>query len=370
MTDIREYVRKSPGEYIMEFLNELGWTQKTLSEITGIPLRAINKMANDVQAISVEYAVLLANAFSTDAAFWVRISAEYQIEKERKSRAAKEELASLKAQLHKYMPVADLVKKGWISKNPSSVEGIKEVYRSMFGSDELQEDYYEAEQGFCARRNRDDERFTRYYCKTWELFARRYASEMQDLLEYRKQELELFAEHLNDYTVLPDGVAAAIEELNQMGVGFFVLPHLQKTYLDGAAFIEGKNPFIVYTGRYDREDNFWFVIAHEIAHILLHLQTGATFFDDMDGKSEMSIEAQADRAAGEYLKKERVLALSKAGSYLTKARLHRISEEANVATCVALGVLQHEGKIPWRQYADEKPKVLDKIPQKYFRGMM
>jgi HTH-type transcriptional regulator/antitoxin HigA len=50
--------------------------------------------------------------------------------------------------------------------------------------------------------------------------------------------------------------------LNNAGVVFFVLPHLQKTYLDGAAFFVDHTPVIVYTGRYKRIDIFWFTVAH------------------------------------------------------------------------------------------------------------
>ncbi len=378
--DIGKYFnKKSPGEYIQFFLDKLGWTQSTLAEITGISLRTINQIANNSAAISAENALLLAKAFSTDAAFWVKISAEYQILRQKEKLVSKEELAGLKAQFHKYMPVSDLVKKGWIGKNTSSLEGIKETYRYMFNSETLPEDFYEAQQGFCARRNREDEEFTKYYCKTWEIFARRYACEIQGLPEYKRSSLVDIAENLNEFTLLDNGEISVIEKLNSAGVGFFVLPHLQKTYLDGASFIESineqKNPFIVYTARYDRNDNFWFAIAHEIAHVLLHLYDGETgvkkmFFDDLEESGERNpIETQADNYASSYLKKDRVMELSRVGSYMTKARLQAISREAGVCEAVALGMLQHEKKIPWRNFADMKQKVLWKIPEKYIFGM-
>mgnify|MGYP002622968134 FL=1 len=180
---------------------------------------------------------------------------------------------------------------------------------------------------------------------------------------------------MNEFTLLDNGETSIIEKLNSAGVGFFVLPHLQKTYLDGASFIESineqKNPFIVYTARYDRNDNFWFVIAHEIAHVLHHLdeENGQRmFFDDLEDKGNSKIEAEADEFAGKYLNKEKVIALSKNGLYKTKARLYAISKEAKICPAVALGMLQHEGIIPWRNFNDEKQKVLEKIPTEYFFG--
>jgi len=83
--------------------------------------------------------------------------------------------------------------------------------------------------------------------------------------------LKLLYDDLHSYTVQENGSNEFLKQLNQLGVVFFVLPHLQKTYLDGAAFYYENNPVIVYTARFKRIDNFWFTIAHEIAHILYHL---------------------------------------------------------------------------------------------------
>ena len=176
------------------------------------------------------------------------------------------------------------------------------------------------------------------------------------------------------YTLQPDGVERLISDLqNHAGVHFFVLSHLSKTYLDGAAFLEGGTPFIVYTGRYDREDNFWFVIAHEIAHILCHYAFLAhPFLDDMEDAKTNRLnkrEQEADAMAGAYLKQKSVLRYgSQIGRYVTEDRLYRISGASGVSVSVALGMLQHAGMVSWKQFSRYKPKVMDKIPKEYIKG--
>ena len=104
---------------------------------------------------------------------------------------------------------------------------------------------------------------------------------------------------------MKEGPAKFLEELNLCGTGFFVLNHLQKTYLDGAAFYHKKNPFIVYTARYDRIDNFWFTVAHEIAHVLYHLNSKSNpILDNLDNEGLSDNEKEADKLASEYLKHE------------------------------------------------------------------
>ncbi|NJL20730.1 MAG: hypothetical protein HC895_07860 [Leptolyngbyaceae cyanobacterium SM1_3_5] len=68
-----------------------------------------------------------------------------------------------------------------------------------------------------------------------------------------------------------DGLAAGAWA--SLGFGFAELgtvTHLPQTYLDGAALLlPDGTPVVALTLRYDRIDNFWFVLLHELGHILL-----------------------------------------------------------------------------------------------------
>lgn len=100
------------------------------------------------------------------------------------------------------------------------------------------------------------------------------------------KKLESIATYLYDCATKENGVPELINDFHCCGVGFFILSHPRKTYLDGAVFICNKNPFVVYTSRYDRVDNFWFVIAHEIAHVLNHYDfLNEPFLDNLEEKS-------------------------------------------------------------------------------------
>ena len=83
-----------------------------------------------------------------------------------------------------------------------------------------------------------------------------------------------------------NGPLLAREYLHDSGIAFVALRHFPKTYLDGAAMKrkDGKHA-VILTLRYDRLDNFWFVLIHELAHIKLHILSngGEDFYlDDLD----------------------------------------------------------------------------------------
>jgi HTH-type transcriptional regulator/antitoxin HigA len=94
------------------------------------------------------------------------------------------------------------------------------------------------------------------------------------------------------------GVLDAVNFIKESGIKFIVEQQLEGTYLDGAAILMDKiQPIIAMTLRYDRLDNFWFVLLHEIAHIKLHLSDEIeSIFDDLDIKLE-GIESEADAFA-------------------------------------------------------------------------
>ncbi len=97
-----------------------------------------------------------------------------------------------------------------------------------------------------------------------------------------------------------DGPLAAVDLLKQHGVIVVFEPHLPKTKLDGAAMtLDGRYAVIGITVRHDRIDNFWFVLLHELGHIMLHwgplLRQG--FIDEEIEKSENGLEIEANEFA-------------------------------------------------------------------------
>ncbi|MFT3793778.1 helix-turn-helix domain-containing protein [Flavobacterium sp.] len=106
---------------------------------------------------------------------------------------------------------------------------------------------------------------------------------------------EFWLKSLAELSLQNDGPYKASEFLRKSGIKFIVEPVIDGTLLDGAALLDNDYvPVVAMTLRYDRLDNFWFVLFHEIGHILLHLNENLNvIFDDLDVKLE-GIEKEAD----------------------------------------------------------------------------
>lgn len=105
---------------------------------------------------------------------------------------------------------------------------------------------------------------------------------------------------LSSLTQIEDAPLAAKKFLAEKGIVLVVEKHLPGTYLDGAAMLlETGHPVVALTLRYDRLDNFWFVLFHELAHISLHIfdSLQMDYFDEEGSGESDLIEREADEFA-------------------------------------------------------------------------
>jgi HTH-type transcriptional regulator/antitoxin HigA len=366
--ELRPFYNVGPGDIIQDTLDALGWRQEDLADITGLSVKTINKLINNKQQITPETAKLLSLAFSTSAQIWLNLDARYQLRK-LEADTDKDKFVEKKAYLSRVMPLGEMRKKGWLLYD-NSYDGLKKECKNLFCSEDLPDTYKAGALGFCARQTKQDEEYTNAFSKTWYYYALSQAK-AKDIPVYDRKGLQSLADSLYQFTTQAEGVKDCIEALHSCGVGFFVLSHLSKTYLDGAAFLAEGKPFIVYTCRYDRLDNFWFVLAHEISHVLNHFQYLETpFLDNLDCNEALSDrEKEADVAASLFLHTDQILEAGKViGKYLNPARLEYLVMKTQVSLPVALGILAHYKLLDYRQVSKYRQTVKDKIPEKYFRG--
>lgn len=143
--ELKPFYNVGPGDFILDFLNSLGWTQNDLAEVTGFSLKTINLLINNKQGITPETAVTLEKVFGSPANFWIEVDAKYQIRKREEQDSEKNELTAKKTMLRKYMPVAEMKKKGWFLYDINTLEGIENECLRIFNKKTIPEDDYNEE---------------------------------------------------------------------------------------------------------------------------------------------------------------------------------------------------------------------------------
>lgn len=209
-------------------------------------------------------------------------------------------------------------------------------------------------------------KFNASYAATWLQMAKKISANYE-VSAYNKQALETLYKNTPSYTTPLNGIELFINDLNACGVKFFVLPHLEKTYIDGAAFLLDGTPVIVYTARYKRIDDFWFTVAHQIAHVLKHLSSKTPIIlDNLQGETTNKQEIEANTLVSKQLKHQEILEyLEPFLSYLTVAKIKECSTALNIHSAIIIGALALHEKISFRNQNLYKEDVVELIPAKF-----
>lgn len=140
------------------------------------------------------------------------------------------------------------------------------------------------------------------------------------------------------------GPLLAIEYLHRNGIVVVIEPHLKGTLLDGAALqdVDG-TPIIALTLRFDRLDNFWFTLLHEIVHIWKHIDNDKdAFVDDLNSSSEDRREAEANRLARESFIPSSIWKRSDAYLSPSVSSIEKLARELRINPAIIVGRLHRD----------------------------
>lgn len=361
----KPFIIVSPGDIIRDNLEALNWTQDDLANVMGMNPKSINELINNKSPITFESAKLLSKAFGPSPQFWINLDTNYRLRS--KDDNVKEKDAELKALIYRYMPIREMINKRWIP-DYSSVNELKNNVKLFWNIDTIDFSLIENKELPSFKRSTSFEQYKEYYARTWFRKAKNSSYSIKVPI-FKRRELQEIAQRLPEYTLKNERVSHFIEDLYNTGIKFFVLSHLKKTYIDGASFKQNNNPVIVYTGRYDRTDNFWFTLAHEIAHILLHIKTKSDFFIDNLENLQSEKEKEANTFALKTIKANEILEYFKDfGKYISERRVMECSRELRIGKSIIVGVLQHYNILSKRNLNRFKERVIPLIPERYIVG--
>lgn len=358
-----------PGDILLGELKQRNLSQRDLAQIIGRPPKTINEIIKGKKAITPETALQLEQALETPAEFWLELEADYQFQKSRT------ELANLRAAdpdiemrrlIHQF-PVREMAKLGWINLSKDLKENASALCE-LLGVESLDAPL-ELKASFRQTPTKTPNTDHQY---AW-VQRVHYLADQQAVGTYNEEEFEAALPALLDRSSSLSFLQEIPGILNNLGVHFLIVPHLTKTYLDGAALYHKDNPVIVLTLRYNRIDSFWFNLLHEAGHILKgHVTPGKPCLDSLEHRtkhrvsSSLDIEKEADNFAYSHLipvRKYNSFVRQQNGSF-TKKAIEEFAKEINRHPGIVLGRLQFEDKVAYSRHRSLLVKVKD-----HFKGI-
>ena len=179
----------------------------------------------------------------------------------------------------------------------------------------------------------------------WQVMSQANESEMKVAYHWESNLVDLMS-RVASLSPATDGPRQAVDFLAEQGVAVEIVRHLPRTHLDGAAMkSEDGHPIIGMTLRYDRIDNFWWVLMHELAHIALHLPDTCEAFvddDDLRGTGADDKELEADALAYECLIPTSVWSDSDILENPSPMAVMAMAQEVGVHPAIVAGRVRHE----------------------------
>src|SRR5262249_46103328 len=103
---------------------------------------------------------------------------------------------------------------------------------------------------------------------------------------FSKEKLLKALPHLHSLIIEPQEVKRVPAILAGCGVRFVVVESLPNAKIDGVCtWLSDREPVVGMSTFYDRLDNFWFVLRHEIEHVLNEDGKVREFFDNLDNEA-------------------------------------------------------------------------------------
>ncbi len=291
----------TPGQMIEARLREREWSQRALAMVLGVSEKTVSSFMNGRTKIGNELALQLQAALAVDADDLLKLQASFELKKAQLAFRLDPALTT-RATLFGDLPVSAMISRGWLP-------GVRDLWDSNLDNaictffkaksiDEIEVLPHAAKKSIA-----DSEASPAQMA--WLYRVRQLAADYP-APKYSQQKLEAAIGKLKALLISSDAIRKVPRIMMEAGVRFVIVESLPGARIDGVCcWLDSTKPVIGVSLRFDRIDNFWFVLRHEIEHVLRGHGQGQVRLDtDMEkNTSEADTpeeEKLANHAAAEF----------------------------------------------------------------------
>lgn len=301
---------RTPGQYLRALLDERGWNQQVVAAVLGATRHTVSKLTRDEKPVDAEVALALAEAFGVEPESFLRLQQEYDLALAR-VKARPNPARAHRARLYGDLPIGAMIGRGWL--NVGDVRDVARVEQELvrfFGAssvDDIEVLPHAAKKTLVSGGASPTQ-------LAWLHRVRQIAREMV-APRYSSAALVNAMKELGTLLAAPTEVRRAPRVLAEAGVRVVVVETLPGAKIDGVCFwLDERTPVIGLSLRFDRLDNFWFVLRHECEHVIRGHGRSAVVLDaGLEGERAgvgpdvQEEERVANEAAAEFCVPQRLL---------------------------------------------------------------
>lgn len=346
-----------PGAILEEELEARGWSQVELAAILGRPVKVVNDIIAGRRSITPETALGLAGALGTSAELWMNLESRYQLAKVKGS-----DLVAQRAFLHAIAPVKEMERRGWIDQT----DDVKKLAANLCGFFKVNALEDIAALPHAAKKSAAYDDDLSPGQRAWVQYVRNVADSV-NVGRFTTESLQRACGQLKALLHSKQEIRHVPRILAEAGIRLVVVEHLTGTAIDGVCLWLSENePVIGMSVRFDRIDHFWFVLAHELAHVLFKdgqqhpiLDVDLVGVDAIKSADKPEIEKRADTWAEDFVipAQEMTHFIDRVSPMYSKDRIKGFAARLRIHPGIVVGQLQHRGEIKYSHSREMLEKV-------------
>ena len=307
----QEQDHRIPGHLIEELLKQRGWTKKVLSIVLNYDESTLNKIISGKRQLDAEMALVLGEVFDVEPERFLDLQRKFDLAQARIIVKPDPKRAG-RARLFGGLPVTDMIKRSWIDvddvRDVARVEAAVLKFFRVGSVDEI-----EAAAAPHAAKKTDVGKAPSMLQCAW---LRRVRQVAEDMLvpAFSTAKAREVAEIMQRYLSAAEEARHVPRALSEAGIRFVMVESLPGAKIDGVCtWLADDAPVIALSCRLDRIDNFWFVLRHELEHVIRG-----------DGKLQATVDTDAEFAVkGELPSEEHAANAAAAEFCVPQAKLQQ-----------------------------------------------
>ncbi len=255
---------RTPGQLIEALLKERSWSQRLLAVVLDIDETGVNRIVANKRPIDASLAVSLEELFGVPAERFLDLQKKYDLAVARiEARPDPERMT--RARLFGDLPVSEMIKRGWIkARDMRDVDAVRSELVRFFQVNRVEDIEVLPHAAKKTQVNTDATPAQ----IAWLYRVKQIASGML-VARYSPEAVSAAIAKLKPLLYAAEEARKVPRILAEAGVRFLIVEALPSSKIDGVCFwLNASAPVVALTTRFDRIDNFWFVLRHELQHVL------------------------------------------------------------------------------------------------------
>lgn len=342
MSTINKYYPESithPKEILIEALEENNIGAKEFAVKTGKPEKTITAVLKGDSSITPDMAVLFEQVLKIPVHFWLEIQKNYD---EYKARISYQTNIKNAIDWASAFPYAKMANFEWVPKTRIVEEKVINLFNFFnVASQKGFEDYYYNQRTKVAFRISLKDQENAPVIASWLRQGEIQASKIQTN-EYSKTKLKKILPDIKKIMAKqPENYFKKLQDLCLLaGIKIVHTPCLPKASIHGSTRWINNSPLIQLSGRYKRNDIFWFTFFHEVGHILLHGKKYISIENiNIEGENQ-EYETEADLFASNWLLTQSQENEILSNQQITREDVLKYAEKFKTHPAIIIGRLQ------------------------------